>query len=80
MEKTTTKLNLEGEICPYPLISTIKKVEEMEKDLREERKILEVITDCAPTIENIPFELERRNFKVEIKKIEPLKWKIIIKK
>jgi len=80
MEKTTVKLNLEGEVCPYPLISTLKKVRQEEKELKEGKIFLEVTTDCPSALENIPFELKKRDFQVDVQKIEPLKWKIIIKK
>lgn len=72
------KLNLEGEICPYTLILTLKKVQEEERNLREGKKILEVYIDSPATIENIPFELKKRGFNVEIQKLTNLKCKITI--
>lgn len=33
MNPETVKLNVEGEIFPYPLIKTIKKAEEIKEDL-----------------------------------------------
>ena len=75
----TAALNLEGEICPYPLILTIKKAEEIKKDLAAQKKTIEVITDCYPATENIPAEFRKRGFFVEIEEIGPAKWKIIIK-
>jgi TusA-related sulfurtransferase len=78
MKPEIIQLNTEGEICPYPLILTLKKIKEIEKDLKQGKKILEIITDCPPTIENLPFELKKRGFQVKVEKIQPLKWKIII--
>lgn len=81
MEKPEiTKLNLEGEICPYTLIRTIRKVKEIERDLKSGRKILEVIYDHPPVVDNVSVEFQRRGFQVEIKKIGIAKWQAIIKK
>jgi TusA-related sulfurtransferase len=80
MDSKIIQLNVEGEICPYPLIKTIKKVEEQKRDLKDKGVVLEITTDCLPAIENIPFELQKRGFRAEVQKIEPLKWKIIIKR
>lgn len=74
------KLNLEGEICPYTLIRTIKKVEEIKGDLQIGRKILEVIYDHPPAVDNIPTEFHKRGFQIEIKKTGMAKWQVIIKK
>lgn len=80
MNPETIKLNLEGEVCPYPLIMTLKKFQESSQDLEAGRKILEVITDHPPASENIPREFLKRGFQVEVEKIGRAKWKIIIKK
>lgn len=74
------KLNLEGEICPYPLIISLKKWEEIKEDLEAGRKILEIITDHPLSLQSIPLEFEKKGFKPIIEKIGPDKWKIIIKK
>ena len=76
----TVKLNIEGEICPYTLIRTVRKVEEIEEDLKSGRKILEVIYDHPPVVDNIPVEFQKRGFQVEIKKTGVAKWQVIIKK
>jgi len=76
----TVKLNIEGEICPYTLIQTVRKVEEIEEDLKSGRKILEVIYDHPPVVDNIPVEFQKRGFQVEIKKTGVAKWQVIIKK
>lgn len=74
------KLNIEGEICPYPLIKTIQKYQEIKEDLERGKKILEVLTDHPPASENIPREFIKRGFQVIVEKLGPAKWKIIIKK
>lgn len=79
-ESEIIKLNLEGEICPYTLIRTIRKVEEIEKDLKSGGKILEVAYDHPPVSDNVSVEFQKRGFRVEIKKTGAAKWQIIIKK
>lgn len=80
MKQKVVKLNVEGEICPYPLIMTIKKIQEIKDGLELKEKILEVVTDCPPTIENIPAEFQRRGFKVNVEKISAARWRVTIKK
>jgi len=79
-ELEIVKLNIEGEICPYPLIITIKKYQEIKEDFDSGKKILEVITDHPPASETIPREFKKRGFRVEVEKISPSKWRIIIEK
>jgi len=78
MEEKIT-LNLEGEICPYTLIYTVKKLEEVKQDL-EKGKVLVIFYDHPPVVENIPLEVSKRGFKCEVEKIFSGKWKISIKK
>jgi len=80
MEPEIVKLNLENEICPYTLITAIKKSEEIEDDLKSGRKILEIIVDHPPVVDNFPDEFERRGYQIDIKKTGSAKWKLIIKK
>ena len=80
MNLKTVKLDLEGEICPYTLIRTVKKVEEIKKDLESGEKILEVHYDHPPIVDNIPAELQKRGFKVEIREIGRARWQAIIRK
>jgi len=75
----TIKLNVEGEICPYSLIRILKKIKEVERELSEGR-ILEVITDHSPAVENIPTELKRRRFQIEYEKIEYARWRVLIRR
>lgn len=74
------KLNLEGEICPYPLIKTIQKAKEIKESLESGEKILEVIIDHPSAKENIPQELKKRGFQTFVEQLGPAKWKITIRK
>lgn len=80
MNQEKIQLNLTGELCPYPLILSLKKYQELKNDVNSGKKILEIITDCLSAIDNIPTEYKKRGFKVDVQKIEAGKWKIIIKK
>jgi TusA-related sulfurtransferase len=79
MEPEVVNLNLEGEICPYTLILALKKVKEIESDLRSGKKILKLIIDHPPAVDNFPGELQKRGFKTEFEKIETAKWVVTIK-
>jgi len=78
MEPEIIKLNLEGEICPYTLILSIRKAEEIKKDLDTGIKILEIIVDHPPIVDNFPEEFSRRGYRVEIKKIGLSNWLVRI--
>lgn len=74
------EFNIEGETCPYPLILTIRKVEEIKPGLDSGKQLLEVITDCLSASYNIPLEFRKRGYQVGVKKIDKTKWRIIIQK
>lgn len=80
MNPEIVKLNLEGEICPYTLILAIKRSKEIEGDLKTGKKILEIIVDHPPIVDNFPGEFGRRGYQVEIKKTGPSSWLVRIKK
>lgn len=72
------QLNLEGEICPYTLIKTIKKVNELEKELRAGEKVLKVYIDHPPAVDNLPEEFEAKGYKVETEKLDSGDWEVTI--
>jgi len=80
MEPKVVQLNLEGEICPYTLTTAIKKSEEIKGDLKAGEKILQVLVDHPPVVDNFPTEFQGRGYQVEIKKLSPAKWQVVIKK
>lgn len=80
MEQKIVRLELEREICPYPLIIALKQYEGDKKSFDSGEKSLEIITDCIPATGNIPSEFKKKGFEVSSEKIEAGKWKIIIKK
>lgn len=78
MAVEVVKLDLEGEICPYTLISAIKKIEEIGADLKAGLKILEITVDHPPVIDNFPEEFERRGHKVKVVKYSLSRWRVIV--
>lgn len=53
----TYQLNLQGEVCPYPAIATIEAMEKLKKG-----EVLEVISDCAQSINNIPVDVKNHGY------------------
>lgn len=74
-EKEVRKLDLRGEICPYPMLKTN---EELDGD--KEINILEVLTDHSPALSTIPPQALKRGYEVEIDEIDNSEWKITLKK
>ena len=79
MKAQVVKLNLEGELCPYTLILAIKKSEEIADDLKSGKKILEIMVDHPPIVDNFPEEFKNRGYKVKIKKLGSAEWLATIK-
>ena len=73
--KEIRKLDLRGEICPYPMLKTN---EELDSD--KEINILEVLTDHSPALSTIPPQALKRGYEVEIDEIDNSEWKITLKK
>jgi len=74
-EKEIRKLDLRGEICPYPMLKTNEELDS-DKDIN----ILEVLTDHSPALSTIPPQALKRGYEVEIDEIDNSEWKITLKK
>ncbi len=73
MEQTeTATLDVRGEICPYPMLRTNRKLDESDP----KPNALEVITDHPPALSTIPPEAMKRGYGCEIEEIKPGEWKI----
>lgn len=57
------RLDLQGEPCPYPAIKTLEVLPDLKKG-----EILEVISDCPQSINNIP--VDAKNHGYEVLKVE----------
>lgn len=57
------RLDMQGEPCPYPAIATLEMLPKLKPG-----EILEVISDCPQSINNIP--LDARNHGYEVLEIQ----------
>jgi len=67
------KLDVRGEICPYPML---KAVEAMKRAPKGEA--IEVITDHAPALETIPAQARRLGFQWQITETGAPEWVITL--
>jgi tRNA 2-thiouridine synthesizing protein A len=54
-------LDVRGEICPVPLVETIKELKKMRKG-----EVLKVISDHPPAKRSIPLEMKERKQKFKL--------------
>jgi len=71
---TPTKLDVRGEICPYPMMRTVSAL----KKLPGDESALEVVTDHAPALETIPTQAARLGFRTDIEEAGVSEWRITI--
>ena len=71
---TPTKLDVRGEICPYPMMRTVSALKKLSRDER----VLEVVTDHAPALETIPTQAARLGFHTDIEETGASEWRIMI--
>ena len=69
-----TKLDVRGEICPYPMMRTVSAF----KRLSGDERVLEVVTDHAPALETIPTQAARLGFRTDIQETGASEWRILI--
>ena len=69
------KLDVRGEICPYPQVKTLAALKKLPPN--EE---LEVLTDHPPTLETVPVQAARFGYTAEIKEVGAAEWCIILRK
>ncbi|HJE02413.1 Sulfurtransferase TusA [Aliarcobacter thereius] len=53
------RIDMQGEPCPYPAINTLEAMKELENG-----EILEIISDCPQSINNIPIDAKNHGYKV----------------
>jgi TusA-related sulfurtransferase len=71
---TPTRLDVRGEICPYPMMRTVSAL----KKLSGDERVLEVVTDHAPALETIPTQAARLGFRTDIEETGASEWSIMI--
>jgi tRNA 2-thiouridine synthesizing protein A len=67
------KLDVRGEICPYPMLRTVEALNELEPD--EE---LDVLTDHAPALATIPWQAAKRGYLVDVQEIAGGEWQLTL--
>ena len=70
------RLDLRGEICPYPMMLTNKELDEKRPGVKE----LEIITDHSPALSTKPPQALKRGYDCQIEEIKNGEWKIQLKK
>lgn len=68
------KLDVRGEICPYPMMKTVQAL----KKLKPDDPGLEVITDHAPALETIPTQAARLGYAATIEETGSPEWRITL--
>jgi TusA-related sulfurtransferase len=63
------RLDVRGEVCPYPMLRTVETLAELPAD--EE---LEVLTDHAPALATIPWQAAKRGYRVDAREIGGGEW------
>ena len=53
------RLDMVGEPCPYPAVATLEALPQLEKG-----EILEVVSDCPQSINNIPLDAKNHGYTV----------------
>lgn len=69
------KIDVRGEICPYPLKKTMEALERLAPG--EE---LEVLTDNPPSLEMIRITAIQRGYAMRVEDAGPAEWRIILLK
>lgn len=55
----TFRLDLQGEPCPYPAVATLEALPNLKSG-----EILEVLSDCPQSINNIPVDAKNHGYEV----------------
>ena len=75
MSESGVRLDLRGEVCPYPLQETKKAVKKMRGGPE-----VEVMVDCPPAVENLSKWAINAGHKVlGSSKLGPAEWKVVLK-
>ena len=67
-------LDVRGEICPYPMMQTVRALKKLAGDQDE----LLVVTDHAPALETIPTQAARLGFETHIEESGSSEWRLVL--
>lgn len=68
------RLDVRGEICPYPMMRTVEALNKLAPG-----EVLEVLTDHPPALSTIPWEAAKRGFTVEVETLGPGEWRLTLR-
>ena len=63
------KLDVRGEICPFPMLKTEQALKALPPG-----ETLEVITDHPPALHTVPRAAERLGFRTHVEEIDASEW------
>jgi tRNA 2-thiouridine synthesizing protein A len=69
------KLDVRGEICPYPQVKTVAALKKLAPSDQ-----LEVLTDHPPALETVPTQAARLGYMADITEVGPAEWCIVLRK
>ena len=69
------KIDVRGEICPYPMMKTSEALKKLDGD-----ETLEVLTDHAPALGTIPWEAAKNGYETSIEGAADSEWRLTLRK
>jgi tRNA 2-thiouridine synthesizing protein A len=69
------KLDVRGEICPYPQVKTLAALKKLAPSDQ-----LEVLTDHPPALETVPAQAARLGYAADITEVGAAEWCIVLRK
>jgi TusA-related sulfurtransferase len=69
------KLDVRGEICPYPQVKTVAALKKLAPNDQ-----LEVLTDHPPALETVPAQAARLGYVAEVEEVGTAEWRIMLRK
>ena len=72
--KMAKKLDVRGEICPYPMMKAGDALRKLPAG-----ETLEVLTDHPPALSTIPWEAAKLGFEATIERLGSPEWRITLK-
>jgi len=69
------KLDVRGEICPYPQVKTVAALKKLAPSDQ-----LEVLTDHPPALETVPAQAARLGYVAEIAQVGTAEWSLVLRK
>lgn len=69
------KLDVRGEICPYPMMKAADALKRLQGD-----DSLEIVTDHPPALATIPWEAAKSGYRAEIEEAGRSEWRITLRR